>query len=219
MPIKQQSLTDIVHSKLQKAIVTGRFSLGQPLVENDLALEFNISKTPVREALLRLKNEGLVVVRPRSGTFVFQFTAEEVNSLGQMRTILELGALRVAFAANHLHLIKGLSRNLADAHELLRQRRINDYLASDQDFHAIIINSARNPYIENAYKHIFSKISALRHRLVFDFGFVETSLNSHSLILEFITNDALEKACNRLEQHISNTFTEETISLLTKTGA
>lgn len=212
--IKKQSLTDIVHTKLKQRIITGQFTLGQKLNENTLAELFKVSKTPVHEALLKLKAEGLVDILPRSGTFVFSFSSKDLCALANTRIALEQGALKFAYKDNPTHLLAALSENITHSYDILKDNRLSEYLTMDQKFHEILFTMADNHYLSAAYATIFTKISALRHRLDFTHEFIQISLNSHSRIYHAVMNEEISLACDYLDQHINGSFTEESLRQL-----
>lgn len=212
--ISKQSLTDIAYAKIKQKIITGRLKLGQQIVESDLAASFNISKTPIHEALLKLKSEGLVNIFPRSGTFVFSFTVEDLHNLANTRIILEQGALRLAYKSNSTKLLAALSQNIAESFDILQDNKLNDYLEMDRKFHESFFFYAQNQYLTNAYSGIFSKISALRHRLCFTREFIEISLNSHLRIYNSLMDEKIDESYVLLERHIIGAFTEEYLKSL-----
>ena len=68
--VKRSFLREEVYDQLKKMIVSGKFKKGQRLAQEELALRFNASRTPVRESLIRLRKEKLVIWKDRKGTFV-----------------------------------------------------------------------------------------------------------------------------------------------------
>ncbi len=212
--IRKQSLTDIVHAKLKQRIIAGQFTLGQKLNESTLAELFKVSKTPVHEALLKLKVEGLVDILPRSGTFVFSFSSKDLCDLADTRIALEQGALKFAYKNNPTHFLAALSENIAHSFDILKDNKLSEYLVMDQKFHEILFTVADNPYLSAAYDTIFTKISALRHRLDFTYEFIQISLNSHHRIYKAVMDDNTVLACDYLSQHINGAFTEESLRQL-----
>ena len=91
-----ENLSMLAEASIRDGIIRGRFAFGERLSDRNLANEIGISRTPVREALARLAQERLVIVRPQSGTFVMSVTPQVVRSVCAMRSILECGALRLA---------------------------------------------------------------------------------------------------------------------------
>ena len=74
---------------VQKRIRTGEYKVGEKLSENLLATEFNCSRMPVREALKHLEQDGLVIIQPKSGTYVRDYTQEEISNALEIRAYLE----------------------------------------------------------------------------------------------------------------------------------
>ena len=97
---RPKSLFEMAAQYIRQAISKGQLKLGQRISENDLASSLGISKTPVREALAKLKMEGLVHVFPQKGTFVFTLTEKEVVDICELRYTLESTALAFAFDRN-----------------------------------------------------------------------------------------------------------------------
>ena len=106
--IKPKSLTLLALENIRNGVTCGLYPLGSPLYEKALAEEFGISKTPVREALVQLMREGLVVVAPHSGTLVFVLADDEVAELCDLRLILESNALRISMERAPSHFVAGI---------------------------------------------------------------------------------------------------------------
>ena len=90
------SVADAVHEALQRAIVSGELAPGTALSEVELATRFGVSRTPVREAIGRLTEDGLVVVLPQVGTFVGRIRLQDVTDGQFVRETLEAEAVRLA---------------------------------------------------------------------------------------------------------------------------
>jgi DNA-binding GntR family transcriptional regulator len=82
---RPKSLTELVKDHVRSRITNGELMMGEALSENVLAAQLGISKTPVREALLQLKLEGLVDIQPQRGSFVFSLAPEEAAEMCQYR--------------------------------------------------------------------------------------------------------------------------------------
>ncbi|MFV0371347.1 MAG: GntR family transcriptional regulator, partial [Azonexus sp.] len=93
----QENLTTRVTEAIRRAIVDATFPLGEALSETSLAARFGVSRTPVREALSTLQRQGMIVIRPQSGSFVFMPTEEDVAELCDFRRLIETAALRFAW--------------------------------------------------------------------------------------------------------------------------
>lgn len=97
-PARRAGLADGVAESIRQAIFDGALELGQRLSEADLAQQLGVSRGPVREALVQLKQEGIVNITQHRGASVVTFSAEDVSELASMRMALELFAVELAVA-------------------------------------------------------------------------------------------------------------------------
>ena len=88
-PIPQQTLSQTVAEQLRSAIRSGALAPGQRLVERDISQKLEVSRIPVREAIQRLVEEGLVIKTPHRGAFVYAPTPKEIEEIASLRTVLE----------------------------------------------------------------------------------------------------------------------------------
>jgi DNA-binding GntR family transcriptional regulator len=193
-------LTELAAAKIREAVVRGDFKLGERLSEVQIAQKLGISKTPVREALVRLKLEGLVGVNPQSGTVVFQLSPQEVERLCTFRDMLENAALREAAVLNKTKLLQGMRALLKQMEKAELAGNVSALADIDMAFHYLFLECAENSYLTSAYNLIRYQLLALRHRSP-----IEACLANHQVLHDAIERDALEDACALLHQHINNT--------------
>src|SRR5215468_9846283 len=93
--MESRPLKGVVADEIRNRIIVGALNFGERVSDKDLATELRVSRTPVREAILQLQSEGLIVVRPRSGTFVFDLSAEDLREICDLRGLFEAGAIRM----------------------------------------------------------------------------------------------------------------------------
>ena len=91
--VRPKSLTDLALDSIRQLIVGGELAMGAQLSEATLAAQLGISKTPVREALLRLRVDGLIEIQPQRGTFVFSLTPRQVEEICVFREMVEVLSL------------------------------------------------------------------------------------------------------------------------------
>ncbi len=208
-PLKRaRTLAEQAAEAIRVRIVAGDFQLGEALSEITLASELGVSKTPVREAFLQLKNEGLVDIQPQRGTFVFQMTSEQIRQLSVFRELLEVEALRLDMRNNAAHLallLNDVIRRMEDAVEGGDSRR---YRALDNDFHLHIIFACGNQFIEAAYSSIAFRIQALRNRLALQPPQNDRSLKEHQEFAALVSANNSEEAVAKLLGHIRATLRE-----------
>ncbi|HEU4643961.1 MAG TPA: GntR family transcriptional regulator, partial [Burkholderiales bacterium] len=178
---RPKSLSDLAVERIRAAIVEGQLGFGEQLSEAALALNLGISKTPVREALLRLKLDGLVDIQPQRGTFVFTLAADEVRELTAFRQIVETEALALAMRRDLRALVQALRDNLARMPKRGSDpRRVH---ALDTEFHDLIVGASGNRHLAAAYALVGHRIEALRYRLPVDDEQVEHCQQNHRRIV------------------------------------
>lgn len=203
--VRPKSLTEMVLDELRSRIVSGAFQLGMALSENVLAAELGISKTPVREALLRLKLEGLVDIQPQRGTFVFQLDARQVTQIGELRETLEVQALQLALQRNRMALVQALGECFREMRAAYAAGDTEAYRRTDARFHDCIIEHSGNEFFRIAYGLIGFRVQALRGRLTRETLLNDASFREHEAILEGIRADDFTGARRLLVRHIENT--------------
>jgi DNA-binding GntR family transcriptional regulator len=199
---RSKSLAERALDMIRNQIIEGRYEFGTALSEITLAEDLGISRTPVREALARLQQEGLVTVRPQRGTFVFNLSPDEFADICDCRTVLESGAFRYAMAR--------AQSTFADALEAICVRmtaaRATDdttaYLRLDSEFHACFFAYCGSPYLAACYRLISGRMAALRYRLGTDPRHMQKSFEEHLEIAAHASRGRLEEALRVLEGHI-----------------
>jgi len=159
-------IKDVIYQELRERIAFGDFEPGDRLVEADLAMRFGVSKTPVREALLTLEADGLVVLRPHRGAEVSRLTAEEWSDLIFLRDALEVGALdEIMTAMTEVHFAQAEAAliDMADAwaeHDYRRYRRVQRQL------HAIILGAPGYASLKETALHLNDRLDRYGRLLV-----------------------------------------------------
>ena len=208
-PLKRpRTLTEQAADAIRARIVSGDFQLGEALSEITLAAELGVSKTPVREAFLQLKNEGLVEIQPQRGTFVFQMTSEQIRQLTAFRELLEVEALRIAMRINAAALGDVLHRIVDSMTDAVAAGDSRLYRQIDNDFHQDIIVACGNPFIQSAYSSIAFRVQALRNRLSLQPEQNHRSLEEHRQLASIVKSGESDTAAKRLLDHIRATLRE-----------
>lgn len=194
---RPQLLTDMAYERLREGIVAGDLKLGEQVSEAQLAQRMGISKTPVREALVRLKMEGLVEILPQRGTFVFKLTPEQVGQLCRYRAMIETAALREAATTNRKELVRRIRKHIAEMEAAEKAGDVNRLSRIDMNFHHEFLSCCANPYLRGAYELIRYQLIALRHRAP-----IEHMVATHQPLLEAIESGQLDRACEMLHGHV-----------------
>jgi DNA-binding GntR family transcriptional regulator len=143
-PVSVPLLREEVCAKLRDAILSGTLAPGRSLDIDQLAGQLELSRTPVREALARLRDEGLVEVKPRSGTRVAPLRLDDARqALAVITTMHEL-AVRIAtprLEPRHLNSLETAAERFATAVE---RSDGESAIAADDDFHGVFVDVAGN---------------------------------------------------------------------------
>lgn len=200
-----QSLSDWAAAQIRDHIVKGDYQLGEAISETALAAELGISKTPVREAFLRLETEGLVDIQPQRGTFVFSMGAAEVGALSEFRDVIETAALSMAMRRDAAALGADLAKIVADMDHAVARLDPGSYRECDSRFHDCIIRHCANPYLADAYGPIAFRVQTLRNLLSRDLALNLRSLSEHTEISRTVARGDEGKSVALLRAHMAGT--------------
>ncbi len=186
---------------IRDAIIRGKFSFGEKLSDRALAASLGISRTPVREALASLAREGLVVIRPQSGTFVMVLDEASVRVLCEMRAVLELGALRL-LEDHPERLAVAVSKQIAGGALAVEIQDAEEAERMDSEFHQALVYAAENPLLTQAYLVITHKLNAIRHRLPADLARMRRAVEQHRRIVDLVVTGRMSDANAELVSHL-----------------
>ncbi|HET6637047.1 MAG TPA: GntR family transcriptional regulator [Streptomyces sp.] len=143
-----------VYAHVKQAVLTRDYAGGMLLTEGELAEATGVSRTPVREALLRLEAEGLLKLYPKKGALVLPVSSQEITDVVETRLLVEQHAVRKAAADTPA----GLVARLEELLELQRAQAAAGDLAEvavgDRCFHAEIVRSTRNDILTRLYDQL-----------------------------------------------------------------
>ncbi|GHJ40334.1 GntR family transcriptional regulator [Streptomyces sp. TS71-3] len=150
---KQPPAADRVYDHVKKGVLERRYEGGTLLTEGELAEAVGVSRTPVREALLRLEVEGLIRLYPKKGALVLPVSAQEIADVVETRQLVEAHAARKAVPAS--------PRLIARLEELLEQQKrqaaageFAEAAITDRCFHAEIVRSGGNEILSRLYDQL-----------------------------------------------------------------
>ena len=187
------SMTNMVLESLRDDINNCTYESGQFITESEISQKFHVSKTPAREALNFLCQEGLLEKVPRKGYVVKRLSLAEVQHLLEFRNILERAAVEWAIryaTTEELQALLELAHRKLDPQAENLANRYNDLNVS---FHISVANLTRNPYLINALQNT---LNLLRRDLYVDMrqNSMEKALGAHVWIAEAMLERDLEKA-------------------------
>jgi DNA-binding GntR family transcriptional regulator len=201
-----KSLTEIVAGRLREAIIDGEFQLGEAISEETLAQSFGVSRTPVRDALTLLQTTGLVDIRAKRGSYVFQPSEQDLRSICDFRVVLEVHAAKLSHALDKKGLLAELKAVLAEMVAADAEDDARRYGRSDSAFHEALFTRCGNPYVRDAYRLLSGRVAALRTNLSRQFGDARSvSLGEHRKIISLIDRGDFEGLEQLLQKHVGRT--------------
>ncbi len=202
---RPRSLASLAADQIRELIVTDRLKLGQQLSEASLAEQLGISRTPVRDALLRLQAERLVEIQPQQGSYVFRYDAQQLHGILELREILEVGALRIALKADRKRTLEALAAEVEAAEPAVRAGA-EAYQSADTAFHSAIMTASQNPELMDAYSRIIGRVRAIRFRAIRKNARFTTSQTDHAAIVAAIRAKNDKGAGEILARHVYNSY-------------
>ena len=146
--IQLESVTETVKQRLRQMILEGDLEPGSKILQDQIAEELGVSKTPILKALHVLETENLVESIPRRGFFVREFTIAEIADVFAVREVVEGVAAEEAASFMGDEDIQRLAMMFAPFHPPLNEEETKAYRAADQDFHNLIVSACRNEFVQ-----------------------------------------------------------------------
>jgi DNA-binding GntR family transcriptional regulator len=146
--VRPRSVVDEAYDSLKKSIVDGIYRPGQRLRALRVAQQFKISRTPVKEAMVRLEQEGLIRREQGSGFIVRGLSVSEILNLYRVRELLEIEAAREAFPHVTPAALDAMGEALDYADALLEQKLYADFLRASRKFHDLIAAQTHNSVLQ-----------------------------------------------------------------------
>lgn len=202
---RPKSLRELALEHLRDRIVDGTLKMGQVLSERKISDKLGVSKSPVREALAQLRDEGLVSIEPQKGARVFTLTEHEVNQICDFRQAIETAAFEIALKRNPKTLFKDMSRIVKDMSAARISGDEAKYLALDTAFHQVIFRNCENDYLSASYDRYVGKIAALRTHLSVLPRATDLSYQEHIGLAEAVQNKDMSEIRRLLTDHFDRT--------------
>ncbi len=191
-------LSERVYKELKKALLDGQFAPGDLLPEDFLTDATGASRTPVREALMRLQGDGLVKIIPRRGARVLEMDAVELGELVEARGLLETAYLERAMEKiprtkfeeirHDMNLIINEMETLDTGSSDWAQKRL-DYSKLDFEFHRLLVEAVGNRFLLKYYEEILERVILYSHHTVIKYptAFLQSAIE-HDDILNALLN-------------------------------
>ena len=176
------------------------------LDERELSEQFRISRTPIREALARLEQEGLVTIVPRKGVFITRRSIGEILEMITVWAALESMAARLATSHATDEELGSLRRMFATFNEDLIEAQIDEYSETNINFHLRILELSKCTQLKTIAESLFLHMRAIRARTMGEGDRISRSMVDHMHIIEALEARDADLAERLVREHTLNLY-------------
>lgn len=199
------SSSQSVYRSLREQIVTLRRAPGEKLSDKLLSLEFNVSRTPVREAILRLAEEEMVLIAPNSGTFVSRIQPSTLKNAHFIRRTLECASLKESGALSKATQRK-LRRLFDEQAKALNSTDPVPFYKLDDEFHRFLMEATDYPEAWVTVDRVKAQIDRVRYLAISDSRRKEQVIQQHRLIVEAVEAEDPQQSAAAMEHHLNDSI-------------
>lgn len=201
-PLQDASLCDQAYESIKEAILSLQMSPSEMLGIGELAEKLGVSRTPVRDALMRLESDGLVEIVPYKGARVTDITISDVREIYELRILLEGYAARISTPQLSNVDIKWLELELAQAEQALNK---GDEIAAAEfgrSIHNILIEKVKNKRFQSWLESLEVQYARTRRLVGLIPGRPKKSYEEHWVIVRALVDGDAERVAKALEDHL-----------------
>jgi len=206
-PAKRAGLSDEVVASIRQAIFDGVFKVGDRLGEAEIAHQLDVSRGPVREALVLLRQEGLVSTELHRGASVVQLSINDLLELTTLRTTLETFAIERAATHATPEDLAGLEAVIREMEQAVAADDEHKLTQLDIKFHDGIYQAAKHARLTNAWNSIRSQMLLfLLTRAAANRDYLTIAVAEHSQLLDYIRAGDVKNAVAEIAAHASGAY-------------
>ncbi|MFS0821185.1 GntR family transcriptional regulator [Bacillus sp. 1P02SD] len=200
---------EFVYSYLYDKIIDLSLKPGMPISESDIGNQLNVSRTPIREALMQLAKEDLIDIRPQIGTFVSLIDPKNIEESRFMRKAVELAVIREATEKLSSETLYKLEKSLTMQEIALKEENHKDFLSHDDEFHELIYKGLGMDRIWQGIDQMNGQYKRVRMLSLITTKAEEwnTVLDEHKSIFSALKNKDVVTAEEVVNEHITKGIT------------
>lgn len=203
LELDREPVARLVTRALRQAIVTMQLAPGEMLSEQDLATRFGVSRSPVREALIKLSEAGLVRVLPQRGTQVVKISRAQVEDARFIREAVESAVVREVARAAAPAVIAELNASMTRQRRALRSATTEEFLGLDEEFHRILAAAAGRPLAWKMIEDIKPQMDRVRFLDLNKATPRDAIVAQHTAIVDAIKSGSPAAAEKAMRVHLS----------------
>ena len=193
-----------VYEYLYNAIQTGEIKPGQTLTERGLAEKIGVSRTPVREAIRKLEEQGIVTHEPHKGVKVITLSLDKVLQLYEVRELLEGLAARKLSERQTPEVIGELSGLIAEAEKQAMANNVHELARINSEFHLTLARLSGNVYLEAIMNMLQTQIGLMMSASLSTSGRPLQNISEHKMLIDAIRSGDGEFAESTAKHHVRN---------------
>lgn len=210
------SLADQAYNLLKERIIWNHFPGGFQILEDELALRLEMSRTPLREALVRLHNEGLVHLIPRHGVRVVPLSIDDVHEIYQVLTSLETTAAELlAVKKPNDKEVAGLRNASERMKAALKNDDLDAWVRADEEFHRLLVGQCGNARLANAARTFLDQSHRVRMVTLRLRDKPVKSTEYHAALVEAIA-DGNSRLARKIHTQQKGTWRDDMLDLMKK---
>jgi DNA-binding GntR family transcriptional regulator len=187
---------------LEEMIAVGTLSPGQHLDETELAARFEVSRTPIREALIQLASMGVVVIRPRRGAIVADLGPQQLVEMFEVMSELEATCGRLAARRMTVEEQQALQAAHQACKEALDSQGPDDYYYRNEAFHEAIYAGSHNQFLIEQARSLYRRLRPYRRLQLRVRNRLSNSYAEHDGVVQAIISGDGDKAAELLREHV-----------------
>ena len=202
MPTALPSAADRVYAQVKRDILGGALPGGSLVTEGGLAEVAGVSRTPVREALLRLEGEGLVRLYPKKGALVVPPSVDDARDVLEARVVIEEWAARAVWS-RRADLFPALEAELAGMRATRTSGDVERLVEHDRRFHEILVTAAGNAVLTRTYQGLRDRqLTILAAQFRRDGDRIDRAVTNHVRLLEILRTGTVEGLVAETHTHV-----------------
>jgi len=197
-------LRDVVFNALREAILRGDLKPGERLMEIQLANKLGVSRTPIREAIRMLEQEGLAVTMPRKGAEVAKMTLKGMEDVLEIRAALDELACQLACQRITEEQLQRLEQKKKDFELSLKTANVKKIAEADVNFHDIIYEATGNPKLVFMLNNLREQVYRYRVEYLKKSENYPVLIKEHEAIYQSLMEHSMENATLAIREHVEN---------------
>ena len=203
------NIGDFTYRTLRDNIINWNLKPGTMMSEKEVSLELKVSRTPVREAFIKMSKEGLVDILPQRGTVVSKIDLKRVEEERFIRESLELSVFSVAVVDFPKEAIRTLEENIKEQIKALKEDKQESFFRLDEQFHRIIFEACGKELCWDVIQNVSGHYKRMRVMTLWNDKSSQLILDQHELLLDCIKNNDVKSADVVLKKHLCKLKDEE----------